>query len=309
MIALQDLATGNKRKLAEALGDIERRAGEADVVALLDEAYATPKGSVIGITGPPGVGKSTLISALIGHWRRAGLTVGVIAVDPSSKISGGALLGDRARMTSDPADQGIFIRSLAARGRLGGLADIAFASIVLMRAVFDRVLVESVGVGQSEAEIVAVADTVVLCIQPGSGDALQFMKSGIMEIPAIAVVTKADMGAAADRAVADLKSAMMLAAPAAWDIPVLALAATSGQGIDELDAALDRHAAFLAKTGELAAGRGAQAKAWIESAVKAEAGARGVDLVRDELARRAEAPFRLQQALLARLEVRLRPRV
>lgn len=305
MIALKDLATGNKRKLAEALGDIERRAGEPEVVALLDEAYASPNGTVIGITGPPGVGKSTLISALIGHWRRAGLTVGVIAVDPSSKISGGALLGDRARMTSDPADSGIFIRSLAARGRLGGLADIAFASIVLMRAVFDRVLVESVGVGQSEAEIVAVADTVVLCIQPGSGDALQFMKAGIMEIPAIAVVTKADMGAAADRAVADLKSALMLSAPAAWDIPVLALAATSGQGIDALDGALDRHAAYLANTGALAAGRGAQAKAWIESAVKAEAGARGVDLVHDELSRSTEAPFRLQQALLARLEVRL----
>lgn len=307
MIALQDLATANKRKLAEALGDIERRAGEPEVVALLDAAYATPKGTVVGVTGPPGVGKSTLISALIGHWRRAGHTVGVIAVDPSSRISGGALLGDRARMTSDPADQGIFIRSLAARGRLGGLADIAFASIVLMRAVFDRVLVESVGVGQSEAEIVAVADTVVLCIQPGSGDALQFMKSGIMEIPAIAVVTKADMGAAADRAVADLKSALMLAAPGAWDIPVLALAATSGQGIDELDAALDRHAAFLANTGALTASRRAQARSWIESAVKAEAGARGAELVRDDLSRTIAAPFRLQQELFHRLEVGLKP--
>ncbi len=210
-------------------------------------------------------------------------------------------------MTSDPADQGIFIRSLAARGRLGGLADIAFASIVLMRAVFDRVLVESVGVGQSEAEIVAVADTVVLCIQPGSGDALQFMKSGIMEIPAIAVVTKADMGAAADRAIADLKSAMMLSAPAAWDIPVVALAATTGQGLGELDAALDRHAAFLVETGAMGVGRRAQARAWIESAVKADAGARGVALVHDELARSTDAPFRLQQSLLARLDVKLRP--
>jgi LAO/AO transport system kinase len=307
MIALQDLASGNKRKLAEALGDIERRAGEADVVALLDEAYAKPKGTVIGITGPPGVGKSTLISALIAEWRRAGETVGVIAVDPSSRVSGGALLGDRARMTSDPVDQGIFIRSLAARGRLGGLADLAFASIVLMRALFDRVLVESVGVGQSEAEIVAVSDTVVLCIQPGSGDALQFMKSGIMEIPAIAVVTKADMGAAAERAAADLKGALLLATHTPWEIPVLATAATSGTGIDMLATTIDRHRIFLESTGALARGRRDQARAWVASAVEAHAGTRGLALVQAELAGCEAAPFRGQRELLERIEVTFRP--
>ena len=139
------------------------------------------------------------------------MTVGVIAVDPSSRITRGALLGDRIRMRTDPEDQGVFVRSLAARGQLGGLAELAFPAVILMRAIYDRVIVETVGVGQSEADISTVADTVVLCVQPGSGDSLQFMKAGIMEIPDIAMVTKADMGPPARRALADLKGALGLA--------------------------------------------------------------------------------------------------
>jgi LAO/AO transport system kinase len=277
-------------------------------MALLDAAFAAPRGIVIGITGPPGVGKSTLISALIAHWRPRGETVGIIAVDPSSRISGGALLGDRARMTSDPADPGVYIRSLAARGRLGGLADIAFANVVLMRALFDRVLVESVGVGQSEAEIVSVADTVVLCVQPGAGDVLQFMKSGIMEIPAIAVVTKADTGAAASRTVADLTGALSLVSGgAAWDIPVLAVSSTEGESVTALAEAIDRHRRYLESRG-LEAGRAGQASAWLASAISAVAGERGLRLVASEIDRTADPPFRRQHDLLARLEVTLRPR-
>jgi LAO/AO transport system kinase len=308
MTSLDEIKTGGKRALAEALAELERECGRQQIATLLDAAYAAPLGSVIGITGPPGVGKSTLISALMTRWRQAGETVGVIAVDPSSRISGGALLGDRARMLSDPADQGIFIRSLAARGRLGGLADIAFASVVLMRALFDRVVVESVGVGQSEAEIASVADTVVLCVQPGSGDALQFMKAGIMEIPAIAAVTKADMGAAARRAVADLTGAMSLVSGGAWQVPVLAVSATSGEGITALAEAIDRHHAHVTSDGGIDAKRADQALAWVASAVTAAAGARGLALAAAELAEAHAAPFRLQQDVLGRIEVNLRPR-
>ena len=159
----------------------------------------------------PGVGKSSLCAALVAAWRKAGKTVGVIAVDPSSKSSGGALLGDRVRIVHDSTDEGSFVRSMAARDRLGGLADQTLAAMVVMRALFDRVLIETVGVGQSETDVAGVADTVVFCVQPGSGDSLQFMKAGIVEIPHLIVVTKADLGAAAERARADVAGALSLA--------------------------------------------------------------------------------------------------
>jgi LAO/AO transport system kinase len=189
---LDGLRAGGKRALAAALARLEQAADDPEIAALVDAAYIAPRAQVIGFTGPPGVGKSSLIDGLMRKWRAAGLSVGVIAVDPSSRRTGGALLGDRIRMRTDPEDQGAFVRSLASRGKLGGLAELAFPAVVLMRAIFDRVIVETVGVGQSEADISTVADMVVLCVQPGSGDSLQFMKAGIMEIPDIAVVTKAD---------------------------------------------------------------------------------------------------------------------
>src|SRR5215469_11711325 len=163
-----------KAQVAAALSAVEVYFTEPDIAELLDEAFASPKGFVTGITGPPGAGKSTLINALIAGWRSQGQTVAVLAVDPSSRASGGALLGDRVRMRTDPEDSGVLVRSVAARGRLGGLADIGFPAAVLLRALYDRVIVESVGVGQSETDIAIVSDTAVLCIQPASGDSLQF---------------------------------------------------------------------------------------------------------------------------------------
>ena len=150
-------------------------------------------------------------------------------------------------MRTDPQDQGVFVRSLASRGRLGGLAELAFPAIILMRAIYDRVIVETVGVGQSEADISTVADTVVLCVQPGSGDSLQFMKAGIMEIPDIAVVTKADMGPPARRALADLKGALGLAS--GGDVACLMLSVTKGEGLDELTAAADERFARHGRAG------------------------------------------------------------
>ena len=176
-----------------------------------------------------------------------GRTVGVIAVDPSSRRTRGALLGDRTRIDVDPEDQGVFVRSLAARDRLGGLADLAAAAMVLMRAVYDVVLVETVGVGQSETEIAEIADTVVFAVQPGSGDSLQFMKAGIVEIPDIALVTKADLGAIAERAKRDLEGALGIAlGKGGWLPPVLLVSATTGQGVDAALDAVARHQAFLA---------------------------------------------------------------
>ncbi|WP_205698962.1 GTP-binding protein [Conexibacter sp. SYSU D00693] len=197
-------------------------------------------GHVVGVTGPPGAGKSSLLSELVAEWRRQGRTVAVLAVDPSSRRSGGSLLGDRARIAFDPEDRGCFIRSTAAGRRLGGLAPATRAAAHALAAAFDVVVIETVGVGQSETEVADVADTVAVVVQPGSGDALQFLKSGIMEVPDVLVVTKADLGQIAQRARRDLHAALRSAG--ARDTPVVAVSSVSPvSGFDDLVAALDRH--------------------------------------------------------------------
>jgi LAO/AO transport system kinase len=281
---LAALRSGGKAAMARALARIERDPHGAETIALLDAAWNDPRAQVIGLTGPPGVGKSTLTSALLARWRAAGLTVGVIAVDPSSRRTGGALLGDRTRLVLDPEDQGIFVRSMAARDRLGGLAALTFPAMVLMRAAYDRVLIETVGVGQSETDVTQVADTVVFCVQPASGDSLQFMKAGIVEIPHIAVVTKADLGMPAIRARADLAGALSLAEDVTgWSVPVVLVSSTAGDGMDKLMTALDSHAAHLA-TGAGAAQRAEQGRAWLAETVRDEFGKRGLARAGDAIA-------------------------
>jgi LAO/AO transport system kinase len=197
-------------------------------------------GHIVGITGPPGVGKSSLLSRLVAGWRSAERSVAVLAVDPSSRRSGGALLGDRARIESDPSDRGVFIRSTAAGDRLGGLAPATRAAASALAVAFDVVVIETVGVGQSETEVAEVADTVAVVVQPGSGDVLQFLKSGIMEIPDVLVVTKADLGRVATRALGDLRAATR--SLGATHIPVVAVSSvTPPTGIDELMQALESH--------------------------------------------------------------------
>jgi len=201
-------------------------------------------GHVIGITGPPGAGKSTLLSALLHSWRERSQTVAMLAVDPSSRRSGGALLGDRARIEFDAADRGVLIRSTAAGERLGGLAWATRAAAHALAAAFDVVVIETVGVGQAETEIVDVADTVAVVVQPGSGDALQFLKSGIMEIPDVLVVTKADLGQLATSTRRDLSAA--LRSLGSRSTPVLAVSSLPPpQGIEELIAALEEHRADI----------------------------------------------------------------
>jgi LAO/AO transport system kinase len=195
---------------------------------------------VVGVTGPPGAGKSSLLSALVAVWRRRGRTVAVLAVDPSSKRSGGALLGDRARIEHDPRDDGVLIRSTAAGGRLGGLAAPTREAAEALAAAFDVVVVETVGVGQSETDVEDVCDTVAVVVQPASGDVLQFLKAGIMEVPDVLVVTKADLGAPADRARRDLTQA--LGAVGSDGVPVLAVSSVPPpSGVEELADALDAH--------------------------------------------------------------------
>lgn len=277
-MTLAALRTEGKRALAAALAGLERDPESEASQALLDAAWREPRAHVVGVTGPPGVGKSSLCAAMVAVWRRAGRTVGVIAVDPSSRTSGGALLGDRVRIAHDGSDEGSFVRSMAARDRLGGLADQTVAAMVVMRALFDRVLIETVGVGQSETDVAGVADTVVFCVQPGSGDSLQFMKAGIVEIPHLVVVTKGDMGAPAERARADVAGALSLATAGGndWPVKVLAVSSRSGAGMDRLMDALEAHRDYLAAEGRLAVTRHHQSEGWIAQSLRDRFGRDGL---------------------------------
>ncbi len=277
-MTLAALRTNGKRALAAALAGLERDPESETSQALLDAAWREPRAHVVGVTGPPGVGKSSLCAAVVAAWRRSGKTVGVIAVDPSSRTSGGALLGDRVRIAHDGSDEGSFVRSMAARDRLGGLADQTVAAMVVMRALFDRVLIETVGVGQSETDVAGVADTVLFCVQPGSGDSLQFMKAGIVEIPHLVVVTKADMGAPAERARADVAGALSLATAGGsdWPVKVLAVSSRSGAGMDRLMEALEAHREFLTAEGRLAVARHHQSEGWIAQSLRDRFGRDGL---------------------------------
>ena len=196
--------------LIESRAPDAREQAEALLAALSPAALGhEAPAHVIGVTGPPGVGKSSLLSQLVKHWRACDRSVAVLAVDPSSRRSGGSLLGDRARIEADPKDRHVFIRSTAAGTRLGGLAPATRAASEALAAAFDVVVIETVGVGQSETEVADAADTVAVVLQPASGDVLQFLKAGIMEVPDVLVLTKTDLGAAATRAMSDLQAALL----------------------------------------------------------------------------------------------------
>jgi LAO/AO transport system kinase len=250
---------GRRRALARLLTLVED--GAADVLrGVVGELYPrTGRARVIGITGSPGVGKSTLTNAVTAELRARDLTVGVIAVDPSSPFSGGALLGDRVRMQGHHADDGVFIRSMASRGHLGGLS---FATpqavLVLDAAGFDIVIVETVGVGQSEVEVAATADTTVVALAPGMGDGIQAAKAGILEVADVFAINKADQSGAG-KLESELKGMLELghavetdeSGRVTWWPPIVRTVAVRGEGITELVQALDTHRTHLADSGEL----------------------------------------------------------
>ncbi len=302
-IDLHSLQSGGKPALAHALAVIERNPDNPATLSLLSHAHAAARAHVIGITGPPGVGKSTLIGGVIAGLRKQNRGVGVIAVDPSSQRSGGALLGDRIRLPADPEDDGVYIRSMAARDRLGGLARLTAPTAILMRALFDVVLIETVGVGQSEIDIASICDSVVLCLQPGSGDSLQFMKAGIAEIPDIIIVTKSDMGGPARAVAADMRSALKIAAPnKEWQPPILTLSAARNEGLNAFIDTCDRHRDWLKENDRLSRLRQRQDHHWLSEFIREEFGRWGLKKAGDLNAVPGQTPFEqfatLQQRLL-----------
>ncbi|MBI3248942.1 MAG: methylmalonyl Co-A mutase-associated GTPase MeaB [Deltaproteobacteria bacterium] len=266
-----------RRSIAAALNLIEDRRPlrQAQALALLDECAALPAGAhVVGITGPPGVGKSSLIARLIDLAARQKRRLAIVAVDPSSKVSGGAILGDRSRMHV-PLDAPVYMRSFAAHDRLGGLSREAFSAVFLLRHFCDLVLVETVGVGQSETDVAHVADTVVLVVQPFSGDLLQFIKAGVMEIPDVLAVNKADDEALARKAMADVQAALSYERHQ-WARPVLAVSAATNLHIEDLDAAIAAHHAHLTTNGDLPLKRAERTLAWVVGEIVHEVGQRGL---------------------------------
>lgn len=276
-IDIQSLLRFERKSIAAALNLIEDRrpVRQAQALTLLDELspLAAPA-HVVGVTGPPGVGKSSLISRLIEIAARNNRRLAIVAVDPSSKVSGGALLGDRGRMQVPPHAP-VYIRSFAARDRLGGLSREAFSAVFLLRRLCDMVIVETVGVGQSETDIVHISDTVVLVIQPFSGDLLQFIKAGVMEIPDVLAVNKADDEALARKALADVKAALSYEKRHHWSRPVLAVSAAANLHLEDLDAAINAHYMHLRFGNTLAGKRSVQTIAWAISEVVHEVGRQG----------------------------------
>lgn len=230
--------------LLEERGDGARERSDALLAEISPERLGREThGTIVGITGPPGAGKSTLLAELIAQWRERGRSVAVLAIDPSSKRSGGSLLGDRARMAVDSRDDAVLVRSSATATRLGGLAPATREAAIALSAAFDVVIVETVGVGQSETDIAELADITVVIVQPASGDVLQFIKSGVMEIPDVLVVTKVDLGAVATSAARDLKAALRTLGAAT---PVLKVSSLPpSQGVGELIDTVERKFAEL----------------------------------------------------------------
>ncbi len=251
---VERLLAGEKRALARAISLVEN--GDPAGAELVAEVYPrTGAARIVGFTGPPGVGKSTMIGSLVKELRGRDRRVAVLSIDPSSPFTRGALLGDRIRLSEHFLDEGVFIRSMASRGALGGLAEATLQTALVMDAAgFDDVLLETVGVGQAEIDIVDHADTVVLALMPGSGDSIQALKAGVMEIPDVIVINKAEHPLT-DTMVREVRTALSLGPSGDWKVPIIKTVASEGTGIPELLEAIDAHRAHVEETGTLEARR------------------------------------------------------
>lgn len=273
---IERVAAGDRRGLARAISHVE-----ADTATGREVAAAlyprTGHAQTVGITGSAGTGKSTLVGALAREQRARGRTVGIVAVDPSSPFSHGAILGDRIRMQDLTADSGVFLRSMASRGNLGGLAEAATSVIDLLDAAgYDIVIVETVGAGQDEVEVAAATGTTVLVANPSAGDAIQSMKAGLMEVAQIMVVNKSDL-AGSDTAVAHLRSLLAIADLGAWEPPIIKAVATKGEGVDELIDAIDDHQRHIRDSEHSADERRALARSQVVALARAVLHRRGLD--------------------------------
>jgi LAO/AO transport system kinase len=301
----QRLLDGDRRALARAISLVEDDRPEG--WELVSEVYPhTGKAAVVGFTGPPGVGKSTLIGALTKARREAGHSVGVLSIDPSSPFTQGALLGDRIRLTEHFLDQGVFIRSMANRGALGGLSEAALqAALLLDAAGREDVFVETVGVGQAEIDIIDHADTIVLVLMPGSGDSIQALKAGVMEIPDVIVINKADHPLT-DTMVREIRGVLSLAnldrspeeVRGQWRVPIIKTEASHGRGVDELVERLDEHRAHILQAGQLAERRARN----LRNEVLAIATARMRRKLEEELAEDAAFQSLIDQVVERRLD-------
>jgi LAO/AO transport system kinase len=244
------LVAGDKRALARAISLVED--DDPEGWELVREVYPrTGKAAIVGFTGPPGVGKSTLIGALVKHARAREREVAVLSIDPSSPFTQGALLGDRIRLSEHFLDAGVFIRSMASRGSLGGLSEATLQAALLMDASGkDVVLLETVGVGQGEVDIIDHADTIVLALMPGSGDSIQALKAGVMEIPDVIVVNKSDHPLA-DTMVREIRGALSLGPQEGWRVPIVRTEAARGEGVDELAERIAEHGEYIRAEGLL----------------------------------------------------------
>jgi len=274
----EKVRAGDRRSLARAISAVE--CGEAGGVELLKRLFAhAGSARVIGITGTPGAGKSTLVEKLAGDYRRSGARVGIVAVDPTSPFSGGAILGDRIRMQSLAGDEGVYIRSMATRGQLGGLAPTTHDVVTLLDAAGSNViLIETVGVGQDEVEVARLADVTVLLLVPGMGDDVQTFKAGVMEIADIFVVNKADRPGA-DRVEQEVAAMLSIAPrPDAWRPPIVKTVATTGEGVAAVREAIEKFAAFGSERG------------LVEQRRREHWRARLLELLRQKLFERAASP-------------------
>lgn len=318
---LEGLAAGERTAVSEALNLVDDRRPEQRRVAfeLLDALSVGPraeKAHRVGITGAPGTGKSSLLDALVGTLRERQCGIGVIAVDPSSQRSGGALLGDRMRLGASAREQGVFLRSMAARDRLGGLADATQASAAVLSAVYGWVFIETVGVGQSECDVANLVDTLVFVAQPGAGDMLQFMKAGILELPDVFVINKADAGAPAERTRSELLAGLSLGEPGedeGWLRPVLLTSARDRVGIAELLAAIEAHRDHMTRSGGLLRRRERARAGFVLESLTGRYGEYGLDRIggaagvrRRVQESRDHSPFRLVLDLSSEIENALR---
>ncbi|MAI84535.1 MAG: methylmalonyl Co-A mutase-associated GTPase MeaB [Rickettsiales bacterium] len=295
-----------KIELSRILELIEVQSNSLSVIKKLDSYHKNARSHVIGITGPPGVGKSSLINNLILTLRKKNFSVGVIAVDPSSMRSGGALLGDRARFDIDPKDHKVFVRSMAAKDFLGGIAELTYPSTIVMRSIFDVLIIETVGVGQSEVSIENVVDTVVYCVQPGSGDILQFMKSGIIEIPDLIVVTKGDLKELSNITLSDLnQSKSYFNNSSEWDIKICSVSSHLNTGFDNLRKNLDVRWKWLNKGDDLLSIRKSQDIKWINKSLKNEYGFSGFTKLQNFIHYTSE-PFKTLEKLKKKINITLK---